>query len=254
MRLLPGLEEGEIASSGEAFLGGRMERPMVALEDQGILRFGGEHLPGHLRMTMQGVGRHRAALQAQTLEKSQGCLHLGTAGSAGIGYRQPRLAVPHAHHQRRHMRLPLLVSAAKSFAVDRHNSLRRWQAKRAAHCRHERCESPRQLRRIEQPEDTAESIVARHAMLEWNDLAQIRQPRFAELGDLHETLRPHSVAASTTNNISANTCWAFGSRGSRTSRKIDIIDIGPLPRIEGSYRFHQFTSRNTPVTQMRFPC
>ena len=56
MRLLPGLEEGEIASGGEAFLGGRMERPMVALEDQGILRLGGEHLPGHLRMTMQGVG------------------------------------------------------------------------------------------------------------------------------------------------------------------------------------------------------
>ena len=31
MRLLPGLEEGEIASSGEAFLGGRMERPWLPL-------------------------------------------------------------------------------------------------------------------------------------------------------------------------------------------------------------------------------
>src|SRR6185295_3199186 len=46
MRLLPGLEEGEIGCGSEAFLGGRIERPVVALEDQGILRFGGEHLPG----------------------------------------------------------------------------------------------------------------------------------------------------------------------------------------------------------------
>src|SRR6185436_11202699 len=84
----------------------------------------------------------------------------------------------------------LLVSAAQSFAVDRHNSLQWRQTKLATQCRHERCESPRQLHRIEQPEDTAESIVARHAMLEWNDLAQFRQPPFAELGDLHEALRP----------------------------------------------------------------
>ena len=205
MRLLPGLEEGEVACGSEAFLGGRIERSVVALEDQGILRFGGEHLPGHLRMAMQGVARHRAALQAQTLEKSQSCLHLGTAGSTGIGYRQPRLAFPHAHHERRHMRLPLLVSAAQSFAVDRHNSLRRRQTKlprnavmNAVKARANSTGSSSRKTRLKVSwlgMPCSSGTISRNSASRPSPNSAICTKPFA----------PHSVAASATNNISANT-------------------------------------------------
>ena len=188
-------EEGEIASSGEAFLGGRMEQSSVSLEDQRHIARSWRRAPPWPSQD-DNAGRQPSPCSPSSSNPSRRArvaFTLGTAGSAGIGYRQPRLAVPHAHHERRHMRLPLLVSAAKSFAVDRHNSLRRWQAKRAAHCRHERCRSPRQLRRIEQPEEAAESIVARHA------IARVERSRANPPAALRRTRRsapnpsPHTV-------------------------------------------------------------
>ncbi len=146
------LEGGQVAGCREAGLGRGEQRPVVALQPQRVLRLGRQHRLGHRRMAVQRVRCHRTALQGQPLQQIQCALHLRPSRRPGAGDGQPRLGIPHAHHQGRQIRLPLLVSAPQGLAVDRDHPTRRRQAELLPQRRHERRERPFQLRRIEQAE------------------------------------------------------------------------------------------------------
>src|SRR5215204_5472350 len=70
-----------------------------------------------------------------------------------------------------------------------------------------------------------------------------------------QLLAPHSVAAKARNRTDAKSWRAFTSRGSWTSRKIEIkLAIRALPKEESPFRIQLQRSRNTVFPQMRFPC
>src|SRR5262245_28845877 len=97
---------------------GRVERPVVGLQAEGIMRAAGAHRLGHARMTMQGIAGNDTALQYQAFQGRQGSFDLvPTFGPTGRN-RQPGFGIPYTDHQRRHVGAPALVAAPKALAID----------------------------------------------------------------------------------------------------------------------------------------
>ena len=145
---------------------------------------------GHLRMAMQGVAGHRAALQDQAVQKVQRRLDLVAAGRPGLGDGEPGLGIPDADHERGHKGAAFLVAAAQALAIHGDDAAGRAQAQFGAQRRHEGIERLGQGLRIEKPEDPAEGIVARRPVGQIDDLAQLFGPTGREVGNIDTALGP----------------------------------------------------------------
>src|SRR4030081_1086682 len=78
---------------------------------------------------------------------------------------------------------------------------------------------------------------------------------FTKSATCTQLLAPHSVAARVKNNTVPTGCRALMSRGSRTSRRIEMKDcIGPPPQRESHNRISQIVIRKTGFTHMQSPC
>ena len=139
---------------------------------------------------MQRIGGDDTAFQDQAFQHIQRGGDLVAPFGAARRNRQPRLGIPHTDHQRRHEGATPLVAAAQALAVDGDNAPRRAQPQ----CRPQRLskagERRGQFRRVEQPEQPAEAVVARRAMRQLDNLAKHLRIRLAKVGNIDRTLRP----------------------------------------------------------------
>jgi hypothetical protein len=94
------------------------QRRVVGLELQGVMRPPRSHLGSHGRMAMQGIAGDDAAFQNQAFEHRQRGRNLIAARRVAGCQRQPRLGIPHAHHERRHVAAAALIAAPQALAVD----------------------------------------------------------------------------------------------------------------------------------------
>jgi hypothetical protein len=85
---------------------------------------------------------------------------------------EPRLGIPHAHHERRHAGATAFIAASQALAVDGDHARSRIKSEPFAHRRDETSESLRHLVGIKQPEYAAEAVVARCPMVKVDDLGQ----------------------------------------------------------------------------------
>ncbi|WP_032907005.1 hypothetical protein [Mesorhizobium sp. LNHC252B00] len=189
MRAFAGLEEGDLGSCGEASLRRSEQLGTIAFQPQRIMRLLADQRLGGVGTAVQRIRRHRAALQIQALQKIQRGCDLVALGRAGSGNRQPRLGVPHAHHQRRHKDPTLSVAAPQRFAVDRHHAARRRPERLSQRC-HESGKAARKLIGIKKSKHPAERVVARATMLQRHDLSQLVFPTLNKIGNVNTALGP----------------------------------------------------------------
>ena len=105
---------------------------VVAFELQRVVAALRQHAFRHLRMTMQRVGGDDAAFQIEAFQGVEGRLDFVAVAARARGERKPRFGVPHADHQRRHVRACAFVAAPQPLAINGDDALRRAKAERLA--------------------------------------------------------------------------------------------------------------------------
>ena len=130
----------------------------------------------------------------------------------------------------------LLIAAPQALGVDRHHAPRRTEAELLPERAHEGRKGARKLRRIKQPEHPREGVVRGRPMRQRNQRRKLLGVAVRKLGLSKQLLAPHSVAAKARNRTDAKSWRAFTSRGSWTSRKIEIkLAIRALPKEESPF-------------------
>ncbi len=158
---------------------------------EGVVGLSADQRRGRVGPAVQRIGRHDAALQVEALEKIERGGDLVAAFRPPGSDRQPGFGVPDADHHGRHERAALVVASPERLAVDGDHAARPLrQAEALAQGRKESGEGPLQLLRVDEPEDTAEGVVARAAVPERHNLLQLLFPAFDELGNLDTALGP----------------------------------------------------------------
>src|SRR5712691_922473 len=204
---------------GESGLGAGKQRSVIALELESIMRAALAHRCGHARMAMQGVGGDDTAFQNQGFQRRKRGRNLVAAGGVPGCERQPGLGIPDAHHERWHAAAttPLagssprparsaLTKRAKVWAISSGSSRRNTRLKQSW------LGGPWRRSTISA---SSASWAAAKSAISTQDFA------------------PHKVAASAMNSIAARLCCAVKSRGSRTSRKIEMsVSSEALPNQE----------------------
>src|SRR6267142_1163162 len=143
------------------------------------------HNPRHGgAVAMAGVCGDNAAIERHPLKKCDHGFHFAALASLGLGERHAHLRTPHRHHHRRHMGAALLIGMLEALAIDGQNGRSATGTKRPAKGLHEADERILKSDRIEEPEHTGESVVARHPVLELQDGAKQSQLVFSELRHL----------------------------------------------------------------------
>ena len=135
-------------------------------------------------------GGDDAAREHQALEHLQRGPDCVAAGGAVRRDRPPRLGIPYADHQRRHVGTAALVAVPQALGVDGDHPLRRAQTKRSAQGLGKAGQSGLQFGRIEQAEDAAETVVARGAMRQIDNLSQGGFMAIGKIGDIDYVFRP----------------------------------------------------------------
>ena len=141
-------------------------------------------LPGDGALAVERIGGHDRALQR---EHRQQLRHRGDLVRLGVGgdLRQHKAlrAAPGTDHVQGRLAAGAIEGAAQDLAVNRHNPLNR-----IGEAGHEPLEGGTEPRRIEQPEQPTEGVVAGQAVLQLEKAAQKGLFRFREPRHRHCTL------------------------------------------------------------------
>ena len=162
----------------------RIEFSLVELEGDDIVTAPLPHRRHRAAVAMAGVCGDNAAIERHPLKKCDHGFHFAALASLGLGERHAHLRTPHRHHHRRHMGAALLIGMLEALAIDGQNGRSATGTKRPAKGLHEADERILKSDRIEEPEHTGESVVARHPVLELQDGAKQSQLVFSELRHL----------------------------------------------------------------------
>src|SRR5271155_5521861 len=164
------------------------ERTVVAFEFESVMGARRADLRGHFGMAVQSVGGDPTALQIQAFQRLQRRGDLVAVRTRARGDRYAGLRVPDAHHQRRHARAPALIAAPQAFAVESDHALDRSQAEAFAQGLSKIPQTFLQFRRIEQTEQSRETVVARRAVWQIDDLGQFLDMSGGKISIAHATL------------------------------------------------------------------
>jgi len=231
------------------------QRRVVALEFESVMGARRANALGHFGVAVQGVGGDDTAFQIKALQHFQRRGDLVAVRARARRDRHPRFGVPDAHHQRRHMGAPALVAAPQSLAVDGHDALGRSQAQSFAQRPRERQKGAAQRVWIEQAKQARETIMARRAMRQVDDLAKIALVRLGEIGNIHHALGP----AQSRHQRNEQHRTAIVPRV-QVTRVLNVAQnrnqrFHRQPPESGSHLKNRFlASAQYPYAQMRFPC
>ena len=179
---------------------------------------------------MQSVAGDDTALQNQAFQRRQRRRHLVAARGVPGRQRQPRLSIPDAHHKRRHKSTAAFIAAPQALAVDRDHALGRIESEPFAQRLGEAAESFSHLLRIEQTKQAAEAVMARRAMAKIDNLDKLLLMGGNIIGEIDTRFRPTQSRRQRNRKHCRRSCRALKSRGSRTSRKIEMsVSIEALP-------------------------
>src|SRR5271167_4039257 len=231
------------------------ERTVVALEFESVMAARRADLRGHFGMAVQSVGGGPTALQIQAFQRLQRRSDLVAVRTRARGDRYAGLRVPDAHDQRRHARAPTLIAAPQAFAVESDHALDRSQAEAFAQGLSKIPQTFLQFRRIEQTEQSRETVVARRAVWQIDDLGQFLDMSGGKISIAHATL------------CSAKRSDQRNEKHRRAIMpRVEVSGIANLAQ-NSNQDFHQWPSesgsrpknpflRSTqyPYIHMRFPC
>src|ERR1700683_2136211 len=158
------------------------QRTVVAFEFESVMAARRADLPGHFGMAVQSVGSDPTAFQS--LQRRGDLVAVRTRAR---GDRYAGLRVPDAHHQWRHARASALIAAPQAFAVESDQALDRSQAEAFAQGSSKIPQTFLQFRRIEQTEQSRETVVARRAVRQIDHLGQFLDVRGGKISIAHAT-------------------------------------------------------------------
>src|ERR1700692_4924357 len=164
------------------------QRTVVAFEFESVMAACRADLPGHFGMAVQSVGSDPTALQIQAFQRLQRRGDLVAVRTRARGDRYAGLRVPDAHHQWRHARTPALIAAPQAFAVESDQALDRSQAEAFAQGLSKIPQTFLQFRRIEQTEQSRETVVARRAVRQIDHLGQFLDVSSGKISIAYATL------------------------------------------------------------------
>src|ERR1700677_4364356 len=231
------------------------QRTVVAFEFESVMAARRADLPGHFGMAVQSVGSDPTALQIQAFQRLQRRGDLVAVRTRARGDRYAGLRVPDAHHQWRHARTPALIAAPQAFAVESDQAFDRSQAEAFAQGSSKIPQTFLQFRRIEQTEQSRETVVARRAVRQIDHLGQFLDVRGGKISIAHAT--PCSAKRSDQRNEKHRRA---------IMPRVEVSGIANLAQ-NSNQDFHQWPSesgsrpknpflRSTqyPYIHMRFPC
>lgn len=145
-----------------------MQSLLVTLERQHVIGALIDHLLGDLALAAHRVGSDDAALERQQFQQL-GHRHdlVRLVADRKLAQTQPRVGCPSAYQMQRRSLRGTVEGAPHRLPVDRHNAVAA-----LGKMLHEADEPGVEAGRIEQPEDPAESVVARNPVWQCQELLQ----------------------------------------------------------------------------------
>jgi hypothetical protein len=243
-------EDGE--RLGRAFEEGRHLRPhcrAVVLEREEVVAALRQHLRRGLALRVQGVAGHQQAAERQRPEQRPGREDLVLAFGDGLLPDRHPCAGPEGGDQVQGRAAGGAVERpAQGLAVDRQHP-----GPLGPEVVEERLEGAAERLRIEQPEDAAERVVARQAILQAKNSRKSTSRSSANSAKSTQLSAPQTDATSAIVRMSSKSCrWALPRRGSGISPRMSINNaIGPSfganGRIQISLKRKPYSSNAIPL-------